>query len=100
MIRRATLRGIESAGMLCSGRELGLSEDQDGLLELPAQLVTGAPFREALKLDDSVLTLNVTPNRGDVLSMIGVAREVAAIADRKLTPPHVEPIAAANFARF
>jgi phenylalanyl-tRNA synthetase beta chain len=100
VIGRAKLRGVESAGMLCSGRELGLSEDQDGLLELPAQLATGAPFREALKLDDSILTLNVTPNRGDVLSMIGVAREVAAIADRKLTPPHVEPIAAANFARF
>jgi phenylalanyl-tRNA synthetase beta chain len=100
VIRRAMLRGLESAGMLCSGRELGLSEDQDGILELPAQLVTGAPFREALKLDDSILTLNVMPNRGDVLSMIGVAREVAAIADRKLTPPYVEPIAAANFTRF
>ncbi|MSQ92252.1 MAG: phenylalanine--tRNA ligase subunit beta [Gammaproteobacteria bacterium] len=100
VIRRAKLRGVESAGMLCSGRELGLSEDQDGLLELPVQLATGAPFREALKLDDSILTLNVTPNRGDVLSMIGVAREVAAIAGRKLTPPFVEPIAAANFARF
>jgi phenylalanyl-tRNA synthetase beta chain len=100
VIRRAMLRGLESAGMLCSGRELGLSEDQDGILELPAQLVTGAPFREALKLDDSILTLNVMPNRGDVLSMIGVAREVAAIADRKLTSPYIEPIAAANFARF
>jgi phenylalanyl-tRNA synthetase beta chain len=99
-IRRAKLRGVESAGMLCSGRELGLSEEHDGLLELPAQLATGAPFRDALKLDDSVLTLNVTPNRGDVLSMIGVAREVAAIADRKLTPPFVEPIAAVNLARF
>jgi phenylalanyl-tRNA synthetase beta chain len=100
VIRRATLRGVESAGMLCSGRGLGLFEDQDGLLELPARLATGAPFRDALKLDDSVLTLNVTPNRGDVMSMIGVAREVAAIADCKLTPPHVEPVPAANRARF
>ncbi|MBF8293029.1 MAG: phenylalanyl-tRNA synthetase, beta subunit, partial [Steroidobacteraceae bacterium] len=100
VIRRANLRGVESAGMLCSGRELGLSEDQDGLLELPAQLATGAPFREALKLDDSILTLNVTPNRGDVLSMIGVAREVAAIADRKLTPPHIEPVTAVHHAKF
>ncbi|MDH4259286.1 MAG: phenylalanine--tRNA ligase subunit beta [Gammaproteobacteria bacterium] len=100
VIRRTKLRGVESAGMLCSGRELGLTEDQDGLLELPAELKTGAAFREALKLDDSILTLNVTPNRGDVLSMIGVAREVAAIADRKLTPPFVEPIAAVGFARF
>ena len=100
VIRRAKLRGVDSNGMLCSGRELGLSEDQDGLLELPAELATGASFREALKLDDTVLTLNVTPNRGDVLSMIGVAREVAAIADCKLTPPHIEPVAAANRAKF
>ena len=100
VIRRAKLRGVESEGMLCSGRELGLSEDQDGLLELPAQLVTGTPLREALKLDDSVLVLNVTPNRGDVLSMIGAAREVAAIADRKLTPPHIEPVAAVHHAKF
>lgn len=100
VIRRAKLRGVESMGMLCSGRELGLSDDQDGLLDLPAQLVTGAPFREALKLDDSVLVLNVTPNRGDVLSMIGAAREVAAIADRKLTPPHIEPVAAMHHAKF
>ncbi len=99
-IRRATLRGVESAGMLCSGRELGLSEDQDGILELPSQFATGAPLREALKLDDSILTLNVMPNRGDVLSMIGVAREVAAIADVKLTAPTIEPVAAANRARF
>ena len=100
VIRRATLRGVESAGMLCSGRELGLSDDQDGLLELPAKLVTGEPLRAALKLDDSILTLNATPNRGDVLSMIGAAREVAAIADCKLTPPHVEPVTAVQHAKF
>ncbi len=100
VIRRAELRGVESAGMLCSASELGLSDDQDGILELPAELETGAPFRDALKLDDSILTLNVTPNRGDVLSMIGVAREVAAIADRKLTPPHVEPVATAIRAKL
>jgi phenylalanyl-tRNA synthetase beta chain len=100
VIRRAKLRGIESAGMLCSARELGLSEDQDGLLELPGEFRTGAAFREALQLDDSILTLNVTPNRGDVLSMIGVAREVAAIADRKLAALHVEPVAAASRAKF
>jgi len=100
VIRRARLRGVESAGMLCSARELDLAEDQEGLLELPSQLETGAGLREALKLDDSILTLNVMPNRGDVLSMIGVAREVAAIADRKLSLPVTEPVAAANRARF
>ena len=86
VIRRTKLRGVESAGMLCSARELGLSEEHEGILELPDELVTGSPVREALKLDDTILTLNVTPNRGDVLSVLGVAREVAAIAARKLSP--------------
>ncbi len=100
VIRRASLRGVESAGMLCSGRELGLSDEQEGILELSADLETGRAFREALELDDVVLSLNVTPNRGDVQSIIGVAREVAAIADRKLTPPVMEPVPAANRSKF
>ncbi len=100
VIRRARLRGVDSAGMLCSARELGLSEDHEGILELPGELVTGMPLRQALALDDSVLTLNVTPNRGDVQSMIGVAREVAAIAGRKLTPPVIEPVPASHRAKF
>ena len=100
VIRRAALRGVESAGMLCSARELGLSDEHDGLLELPRELAIGTPLRLALGLDDAILTLNVTPNRGDALSMIGVAREVAAIADRKLTPPLIEVVGAATRARF
>ena len=100
VIRSAKLRGVESAGMLCSARELGLTEEHEGILELPEELVTGTTLREALQLDDSILTLNVTPNRGDVQSMIGVAREVAAIAGRKMTPPVIEPVPAANRARF
>ncbi len=100
VIRSAELRGVESAGMLCSGRELGLSEEHEGILELPDDLVTGAPLREALQLDDSILILNVTPNRGDVLSMIGVAREVAAISGKKLVLPVIEPVVAAGFAKF
>ncbi len=92
VIRRTQLRGVESAGMLCSARELGLSDEHEGILELPDELVTGTPLREALRLDDTILTLNVTPNRGDVLSVLGVAREVAAIAARKLTPPALEPV--------
>ncbi|MGH8244227.1 MAG: YtpR family tRNA-binding protein, partial [Steroidobacteraceae bacterium] len=91
-IRKAKLRGVESSGMLCSARELGLSEEHEGILELPDELVTGSPLRKALALDDSILTLNVTPNRGDVLSVLGVAREVAAIFARKLTPPALEPV--------
>ena len=66
--------------MLCSARELGLSEEHEGLLELPAELVTGAPLREALRLDDTILDVNLTPNRGDCMSVLGVAREVAALA--------------------
>ncbi|MGH8250714.1 MAG: phenylalanine--tRNA ligase subunit beta [Steroidobacteraceae bacterium] len=100
VIRNARLRGVESAGMLCSARELGLYEEYEGILELPANLATGAALRELLKLDDSILTLNVTPNRGDALSMIGVAREVSAIAGKKLTLPVIEPVPAATRAKF
>jgi phenylalanyl-tRNA synthetase beta chain len=100
VIRKAKLRGVDSGGMLCSARELGLSDEHEGILELPDELVTGAPLREALALDDVILTLNVTPNRGDVLSVQGVAREVAAITARKLTPPAFEPVAAATRERF
>jgi phenylalanyl-tRNA synthetase beta chain len=100
VIRRATLRGVESAGMLCSGRELGLSDEHEGVLELPAELETGTTLRDALGLDDVILTLNVMPNRGDVQSVIGVAREVAAIADRKLTPPPMNPVTATSRADF
>ncbi len=100
VIRKARLRGVESEGMLCSGRELGLSEEHEGILELPDELVPGTPLREALQLEDSILTLNVTPNRGDVLSVIGVAREVAAITGRKLTPPAMEPVAPSTRVKF
>ena len=80
VIRKAKLRGVESSGMLCSARELGLSEEHEGILELPDELVTGhAACARRSTLDDTILTLNVTPNRGDVLSVLGVAREVAAI---------------------
>ena len=100
VIRKARLRGIESSGMLCSARELGLSEEHEGILELPDELVTGTPLREALLLDDTILTLNVTPNRGDVLSVLGVAREVAAIASRKLSHAPTEPVPQATREKF
>jgi phenylalanyl-tRNA synthetase beta chain len=100
VIRKAKLRGVESSGMLCSARELGLSEEHEGILELPDELVTGSPLREAMRLDDTILTLNVTPNRGDVLSVLGVAREVAAIVGKKLTPPAMEPVVPATRVKF
>jgi phenylalanyl-tRNA synthetase beta chain len=100
VIRRTRLRGVESGGMLCSARELGLSDEHEGILELPDELVTGTPLREALGLDDTILTLSVTPNRGDVLSMQGVAREVAAIAAQRLTPPELGAVAPVTHERF
>lgn len=91
-IKEAKLRGVESAGMLCSARELGVSEDSDGLLVLPADAPVGADFREYYQLDDRLLTLKLTPNRADCLSLKGVAREVAALTGAELTLPHIAPI--------
>jgi phenylalanyl-tRNA synthetase beta chain len=86
-IHSARLRGIESSGMLCSARELGLADSSEGILELPAELPTGADLRAALTLDDPILDLAITPNRGDAMSVLGIAREVAALADRPLRGP-------------
>ena len=77
-IKRTKLRGEDSHGMLCSEDELGLSEDAAGLMELPADIRPGTPLSEALGLDDTVFELEVTPNRPDCLSLIGVAREIRA----------------------
>ncbi|MDY0067946.1 MAG: phenylalanine--tRNA ligase subunit beta [Steroidobacteraceae bacterium] len=99
-IKKAKLRGVESFGMLCSARELALSEDSNGLLELPAELQTGQPLTEALALDDVILDVNLTPNRGDCMSVAGVAREVAAARSERLHPPQIEPVAAASSSTF
>lgn len=88
-IKQAKLRGVESNGMLCSARELGLSEDHGGLLPLAADAPIGQSIREYLDLDDVYLTLKMTPNRGDCLSMIGIARDLAAITGAELTVPVV-----------
>jgi phenylalanyl-tRNA synthetase beta chain len=86
-IARATLRGVESEGMLCSARELGLADDASGLLLLDRSLTPGTPLAEALGLDDAVLETNVTANRGDALSHLGVAREVAVLTGQTLRRP-------------
>jgi phenylalanyl-tRNA synthetase beta chain len=93
-IRRAELRGVESLGMLCSARELGLGEDQDGLLELPAGLVPGTPLAAALGLADTVFEINLTPNRGDALSVLGLARELAVLNGAPLRVPDMPSVAA------
>ena len=94
-IKKAKLRGVESNGMLCSARELGLSDDHAGLLVLDANAPIGRDVREVLELDDVYLTLKLTPNRGDCLSMHGIARDLAAILGRKLTLPEVAAVPAA-----
>ena len=94
-IKRAKLRGVESNGMLCSARELGLSDDHAGLLVLDDDAPVGRDVREVLALDDVYLTLKLTPNRGDCLSMYGVARDAAAITASRArlapAPPVAEP---------
>ncbi|HEU4385696.1 MAG TPA: phenylalanine--tRNA ligase subunit beta, partial [Anaeromyxobacteraceae bacterium] len=86
-IGKATLRGVESEGMLCSARELGLSEDQSGLYLLDRSARPGTPLATALDLVDTIFEVNVTPNRPDALSHLGIAREVAAAAGKALRPP-------------
>ncbi|MFO7305362.1 MAG: phenylalanine--tRNA ligase subunit beta [Gammaproteobacteria bacterium] len=86
-IKQAKLRGVDSFGMLCSAKELALAEDANGLYELPATLTVGAPLSEALALNDTILEVNLTPNRGDCMSVLGLAREVAAIRRTPLRNP-------------
>jgi len=86
-IRAAKLRGVESRGMLASAKELGIAEGASGILELPADAPLGEPLRDYLKLDEAVLDLNVTPNRGDAMSILGIAREVGALAGTKIAGP-------------
>lgn len=93
-IKAAKLRGVESRGMLASARELGLAESSAGILELPADAPVGRGLREYLQLDEPVIELNVTPNRGDAMSIIGIAREVAALAGQPLQGPEIAPVPA------
>jgi len=98
-IKIAKMRGVESEGMLCSGRELGLSDDHSGLLELPREAPVGRDVREQLALADHVIDIKLTPNRGDCLSVLGVAREVTALTGEKLVLPDASPVAAQSAAR-
>jgi phenylalanyl-tRNA synthetase beta chain len=88
-ITAAKLRGVESAGMLCSARELGLADSSEGIIELPADAPVGTDVRAYLQLDDDILELNVTPNRGDAMSVLGIAREVAALTRSVARVPSV-----------
>jgi len=92
-IRAAKLRGVESAGMLCSAPELEIGEDASGLLELADDLEIGAPLASALGLPDHAIELDLTPNRADCLSIRGIAREFAALEAGALREPSIEPVA-------
>ncbi len=93
-IKKSKLRGVESQGMLCSAKELGLAENSDGLLPLPADSRPGQNLRELLELDDAILDIELTPNRGDCLGMEGVAREVAALNRCEFRPRPADAVPA------
>ncbi|HSW07503.1 phenylalanine--tRNA ligase subunit beta [Aquabacterium sp.] len=99
-IKTGKLRGVESFGMLCSARELKLSDDHGGLLELAADAPLGASVRELLKLDDTLFTLKLTPNLGHCLSVYGIAREVSALTGVPLKAPSFSPVAPRHDAKL
>ncbi|MBD8212757.1 phenylalanine--tRNA ligase subunit beta [Erwinia persicina] len=91
-IKAAKLRGEPSEGMLCSFSELGISDDHNGIIELPLEAAIGSDIRDYLKLDDSTIEISVTPNRADCLGIIGVARDVAVLNKLPLTAPEITPV--------
>lgn len=95
-IKIAKVRGIESSGMLCSAKELGISEESAGLLVLPADAPTGESLRAYLDLDDALFTLKLTPNRADCLSLTGIAREVGALTATPVTYPEITEVTASS----
>ena len=95
-ITQANLRGVDSAGMLCSAEELGLVDKADGLLELDDNVRPGTPVAEHLALNDTILALELTPNRGDCLSVLGLAREVSALTDIPMRRPSLPPAVVAR----
>ena len=91
-IKKAKLRGVPSNGMICSASELGLADSSDGILVLPQDAPVGTDFREYLNLDDQCIEVDLTPDRGDCLSVAGIAREVAVINRAPLKGEVIEPV--------
>ncbi|OED40797.1 phenylalanine--tRNA ligase subunit beta [Endozoicomonas sp. (ex Bugula neritina AB1)] len=94
-IKKAKLRGVESFGMLCAEEELGMADSSDGLMELPSDAPVGQDVREYLDLDDKIIDVDLTPNRGDCLSIAGLAREVSANFLAEVTEEQVAEVAPA-----
>jgi phenylalanyl-tRNA synthetase beta chain len=99
-IKVGELRGVESQGMLCSAKELGLAEKSEGLMELDNDARPGTPIEQYLDLKDQILHLELTPNRGDCLSVQGLAREIAALYGLQLTRPRIKPAVVVRESRF
>ena len=99
-IKAAKLRGVESAGMLCSGKELGVDADASGLMELPADAAVGQPLAAALGLPDASIEIKLTPNRADCFGVRGIAYDVAAASNAEVAAMDVAPVPAASDARL
>ena len=91
-IKKGKLRGVESQGMLCGASEIDLEDKIDGLLELPDDAPVGVNIREYLKLDDNVIDISITPNRGDCFSIRGIAREIAVINQLQMNEPDIKSV--------
>lgn len=91
-IKKGKLRGVESQGMLCGASEIDLEDKIDGLLELPTDAPVGVNIREYLKLDDNVIDISITPNRGDCFSIRGIAREIAVINQLQINEPDIKTV--------
>jgi phenylalanyl-tRNA synthetase beta chain len=95
-LRKSKIRGVVSNGMLCSAVELGLGEESDGIIALPDDAPAGMPLTEYLGLPDTVFDLDLTPNRGDCFSVLGVARDISALTGSPLKSPDIAPVAAST----
>jgi phenylalanyl-tRNA synthetase beta chain len=92
LLKKSNIRGEESNGMLCSEREMGLSDDHDGIIELPADAPVGAVWAKWAGLDDAIIDIGLTPNRGDCASVRGIARDLAAAGLGTLNPLNTDPV--------
>ena len=99
-IKKAKLRGVASEGMLCSAKELGLGDNHDGIMELPQDWSAGTDLIQAMQLDDVTVDVDLTPNRGDCLSIRGIAREVGVLNNLAVTEPPGKSVEAASDATF